>query len=72
MWSFPARLDSFPGGCLPSMELLTRNVARRTDLQAVGLEGITDSYMETMRRWRHNFAANPPTCTGSATAASNA
>ena len=48
----------FPGGCLPSMEVLTRNVARRTDLQAVGLEDITDSYVETLRRWRHNFGAN--------------
>ena len=28
----------FPGGCLPSMEVIMRNVARHTDLQAVGLE----------------------------------
>ena len=47
----------FPGGCLPSMEVIVRNVARRTDLQAVGLEDITASYVETLRRWRHNFAA---------------
>ena len=33
-------------------------VARRTDLQAVGLEDITASYVETLRRWRHNFAAH--------------
>ncbi len=48
----------FPGGCLPSMEVITRHVARRTDLQAVGLEDITDSYVETLRRWRLNFAAH--------------
>ena len=48
----------FPGGCLPSMEVIMRNVARRTDLQAVGLEDITASYVETLRRWRHNFVAN--------------
>jgi cyclopropane-fatty-acyl-phospholipid synthase len=48
----------FPGGCLPSMEVLTRHVARRTDLQAVGLQDITDSYVETLRRWRANFAAH--------------
>ena len=48
----------FPGGSLPSMEVLSRNVARRTDLQAVGLEDITDSYVETLRRWRHNFVAS--------------
>jgi cyclopropane-fatty-acyl-phospholipid synthase len=48
----------FPGGCLPSLEVIMRNVARRTDLQAVGLEDITPSYVETLRRWRHNFAAH--------------
>jgi cyclopropane-fatty-acyl-phospholipid synthase len=48
----------FPGGCLPSLEVITRNVARRTDLQTVGLLDITDSYVETLRRWRHNFAAH--------------
>ncbi|HEX3688877.1 MAG TPA: cyclopropane-fatty-acyl-phospholipid synthase family protein [Solirubrobacteraceae bacterium] len=48
----------FPGGCLPSMEVIARNVARRTDMQAVALEDITASYVETLRRWRHNFTAN--------------
>ncbi|MEO6859070.1 MAG: cyclopropane-fatty-acyl-phospholipid synthase family protein [Solirubrobacteraceae bacterium] len=48
----------FPGGALPSMEVIVRNVARRTDLQTVGLEDITDSYVETLRRWRHNFLAH--------------
>ncbi|MGH2857833.1 MAG: class I SAM-dependent methyltransferase, partial [Solirubrobacteraceae bacterium] len=48
----------FPGGCLPSMEVIMRMVARRTDLQAVGLQDITPSYVETLRRWRHNFAAH--------------
>ena len=42
----------FPGGCLPSMEVISRHVARRTDLQTVGLEDITASYVETLRRWR--------------------
>jgi cyclopropane-fatty-acyl-phospholipid synthase len=48
----------FPGGTLPSMEVISRHVARRTDLQTVGLEDITSSYVETLRRWRHNFAAH--------------
>jgi cyclopropane-fatty-acyl-phospholipid synthase len=47
----------FPGGCLPSMEVIMRNVARHTDLQAVGLMDITASYVETLRRWRENLAA---------------
>jgi cyclopropane-fatty-acyl-phospholipid synthase len=46
----------FPGGCLPSMEVIARHVARRTDLQTVGLQDITASYVETLRRWRHSFA----------------
>jgi cyclopropane-fatty-acyl-phospholipid synthase len=46
----------FPGGCLPSMEVIMRNVARHTDLQAVGLQDITASYVETLRRWRENLA----------------
>ena len=48
----------FPGGCLPSMEVIMRHVARRTNLQAVQLEDITASYVETLRRWRHNFLAH--------------
>ncbi len=47
----------FPGGCLPSMEIIMRQVARRTDLQAVGLEDMTPSYVETLRRWRQNFTS---------------
>jgi cyclopropane-fatty-acyl-phospholipid synthase len=48
----------FPGGCLPSVEVIARNVARRTDMQAVGLEDLTPHYVETLRRWRQNFAAH--------------
>jgi cyclopropane-fatty-acyl-phospholipid synthase len=45
----------FPGGCLPSLELMTRGVARRTDMQMVDLEDLTPHYVETIRRWRDNF-----------------
>ena len=37
-----------------------RNVARRTDMQAVHLEDITAHYVETLRRWRHRFFAAAP------------
>ncbi|MFZ0040576.1 MAG: cyclopropane-fatty-acyl-phospholipid synthase family protein, partial [Solirubrobacteraceae bacterium] len=47
----------FPGGCLPSMEIIMRHVARRTDLQLAGLDDITASYVHTLKRWRENFAA---------------
>ncbi len=45
----------FPGGCLPSLEVMTRAAARRTDLQVVGLQDITVHYVETLRRWRDRF-----------------
>jgi cyclopropane-fatty-acyl-phospholipid synthase len=50
----------FPGGCLPSLEAITRNVARRTDMQAVSLEDLTPHYVETLRRWRKTFTAHSP------------
>ncbi len=46
----------FPGGCLPSLEVIARNVARRTDMQAIDLEDLTAHYVETLRRWHRNFA----------------
>jgi cyclopropane-fatty-acyl-phospholipid synthase len=45
----------FPGGCLPSLELMTRGVARHTDMQVVHLEDLTPHYVETLRRWRERF-----------------
>jgi cyclopropane-fatty-acyl-phospholipid synthase len=45
----------FPGGCLPSLEVITRALARRTDLQVVGLHDITQHYVSTLRGWRQNF-----------------
>ncbi len=48
----------FPGGCLPSLEVITRNLARRTDMQAVGLVDLTPHYVETLRRWRKSFTAH--------------
>ena len=48
----------FPGGCLPSLEVLARSVARHTDMQAVRLEDLTPHYVETLRRWQRNFAGN--------------
>ena len=48
----------FPGGCLPSLEVIARAVARRTDMQTLDLEDLTPHYVETLRRWRTNFLAN--------------
>jgi cyclopropane-fatty-acyl-phospholipid synthase len=48
----------FPGGCLPSLEVIQRCVARHTDLRTAGLEDITAHYAETIRRWRRAFTDN--------------
>jgi cyclopropane-fatty-acyl-phospholipid synthase len=48
----------FPNGCLPSLEVISREIARRTDMQTVHLEDLTAYYVETLRRWRERFVAN--------------
>ena len=48
----------FPGGCLPSLEVITRCVARMTDMRAVWLEDITEHYPPTLERWREAFVAS--------------
>jgi cyclopropane-fatty-acyl-phospholipid synthase len=45
----------FPSGCLPSVEVISRCVARATRLRMLDLEDITGHYPETLRRWRDNF-----------------
>ena len=48
----------FPGGCLPSLEVVHRCVARETDMRTVWLDDITPHYAETCRRWRESFVAS--------------
>jgi cyclopropane-fatty-acyl-phospholipid synthase len=48
----------FPHGCLPSLEVIARSVARHTDMRLIDLEDITPHYAETLRRWRENFDAS--------------
>ncbi len=47
----------FPGGCLPSLELISHQLARVTDLRQVHLEDITAHYATTLARWRERFLA---------------
>jgi cyclopropane-fatty-acyl-phospholipid synthase len=47
----------FPNGCLPSLEVIGRCVARRTDMRTVGLQDLTPHYVETLRAWRTRFEA---------------
>jgi cyclopropane-fatty-acyl-phospholipid synthase len=48
----------FPGGCLPSLEVVHRCVAQETDMTSVWLDDITPHYSETLRRWRETFLAS--------------
>jgi cyclopropane-fatty-acyl-phospholipid synthase len=45
----------FPGGCLPSMEVISRSVSRVTDFRQVHLEDITAHYATTLEHWRERF-----------------
>jgi cyclopropane-fatty-acyl-phospholipid synthase len=47
----------FPGGSLPSVEVIAQCLATRTDLRIAALEELTPHYVETLRRWRSNFDA---------------
>ena len=47
----------FPGGALPSMEVMSRCVRNHTDLQWLGVEDITADYVLTLRHWRERFLA---------------
>jgi cyclopropane-fatty-acyl-phospholipid synthase len=52
-----ANTHVFPGGCLPSLDAISRSVARASDLRQVHLEDITAHYVQTLRCWRENFMA---------------
>ena len=45
----------FPAGCLPSVEVISRSVARFTDMRVLDLEDITANYPPTLSAWRANF-----------------
>ena len=45
----------FPGGCLPSLNIISENLARHTDLQLSDLRDITLDYAKTLEAWHHRF-----------------
>ncbi|TQV80074.1 class I SAM-dependent methyltransferase [Exilibacterium tricleocarpae] len=45
----------FPGGALPSIEVIARHVSSDTDMQIVGLEDITHHYAKTLAEWKQRF-----------------
>ena len=61
-WRFPPAATGpvrarCPNGCLPSLEVIGCELARRTDMRTLGLHELTPHYPETLRRWRANFEA---------------
>jgi cyclopropane-fatty-acyl-phospholipid synthase len=47
----------FPGGCLPSRQLIADQVAAETDMRAVWSQDITAHYARTLQAWRERFDA---------------
>ncbi|BFM50442.1 cyclopropane-fatty-acyl-phospholipid synthase family protein [Marinomonas sp. THO17] len=45
----------FPGGCLPSNQVIADKIAKKTDMQIIGLEDITEHYAKTLADWRARF-----------------
>jgi cyclopropane-fatty-acyl-phospholipid synthase len=48
----------FPGGCLPSVEVIQRCTATQTDMSTIWLEDIGAHYSRTLELWRERFIAN--------------
>src|SRR5262249_45841660 len=48
----------FPGGCLPSVEVIQHCVSRETDMSTIWLEEIGAHYARTLELWRERFIAN--------------
>jgi cyclopropane-fatty-acyl-phospholipid synthase len=47
----------FPGGCLPSMKVISRNLGRVTDFRVLDVEDLTSHYVTTLEHWRRRFLA---------------
>jgi cyclopropane-fatty-acyl-phospholipid synthase len=52
-----ANTHVFPGGCLPSQELIATCLARDTAMRQVWAEDITEHYPLTLAAWRERFLA---------------
>jgi cyclopropane-fatty-acyl-phospholipid synthase len=50
-----ANTHIFPGGCLPSLDVIRDSTVQSTDMRALAVEDITAHYPETLRRWRERF-----------------
>jgi cyclopropane-fatty-acyl-phospholipid synthase len=48
----------FPGGSLPSVNIIAKNVSDHTDMRFYQLEDIGQHYATTLARWREQFFSN--------------
>ena len=47
----------FPGGSLPSIDVISNCVQRKTDLNILQIEDIGEHYAQTLKHWRELFMA---------------
>jgi cyclopropane-fatty-acyl-phospholipid synthase len=52
----------FPGGCLPSLTVISDSLSRVTDMQMSHLRDITRDYADTLRAWHDGFLGKLDTC----------
>jgi cyclopropane-fatty-acyl-phospholipid synthase len=45
----------FPGGCLPSINVMSNNVTNKTDMVITGLHDIGQDYAKTLKHWFERF-----------------
>ncbi len=48
----------FPGGELPSIEVIAKHISAFTDMQIIHLEDITSHYARTLADWKQRFFVN--------------
>ena len=48
----------FPGGCLPSISVMSQHIAAQTDMMIDNIQDIGLHYARTLADWRHNFDKN--------------
>jgi len=59
-WTYPRFIQRyvFPGSFIPSVQALSRSLAKATDLKIFHLEDIGPHYARTLRLWRERFVSH--------------
>ena len=48
----------FPGGSLPSQEVILTSVKKHSNMEMVGMQEIGEDYAKTLEKWRERFSAS--------------